>query len=61
MRSSTWPPAFFPKMPYSCCTDTTSTELTAAVRSQAPGEQVTLTVRRGGDERTVAVTLGSTS
>ena len=39
---------------------TTSTELTAAVRSQAPGEEVTLTVRRGGESRTVEVTLGST-
>jgi S1-C subfamily serine protease len=39
---------------------TTSTELTAAVRSQAPGEDVTLTVRRGGESRTVEVTLGST-
>jgi S1-C subfamily serine protease len=38
---------------------TTSTELTAAVRSQAPGEDVTLSVRRGGDTRTVEVTLGS--
>jgi len=40
---------------------TTSTELTAAVRSQAPGEKVDLTVRRGNDTRTVQVTLGSTS
>jgi putative serine protease PepD len=40
---------------------TTSTELTAAVRSQAPGEKVTLTVRRGGESTTVEVTLGSTS
>ena len=39
---------------------TTSTELTAAVRSQAPGEEVTLTVRRGGETQTVEVTLGST-
>jgi putative serine protease PepD len=39
---------------------TTSTELTAAVRSQAPGEEVTLTVRRGGESRTVEVTLGTT-
>ena len=38
---------------------TTSTELTAAVRSQAPGEDVTLTVRRGGESRTVDVTLGT--
>jgi putative serine protease PepD len=40
---------------------TTSTELTAAVRSQSPGDTVTLTVRRGGDTRTVEVTLGSIS
>ena len=40
---------------------TTSTELTAAVRSQAPGETVDLTVRRGSDTRTVEVTLGETS
>jgi putative serine protease PepD len=40
---------------------TTSTELTAAVRSQSPGDTVTLTIRRGGDTRTVEVTLGSTS
>ncbi|MCW2634843.1 MAG: Peptidase and chymotrypsin/Hap [Blastococcus sp.] len=40
---------------------TTSTELTAAVRSHAPGDQVTLTVRRGADSTTVQVTLGSTS
>lgn len=39
---------------------TTSTELTAAVRSEAPGATVELTVRRGGDQRTVEVTLGST-
>jgi putative serine protease PepD len=39
---------------------TTSTELTAAVRSQAPGEEVTLTVRRGDETRTVELTLGST-
>ncbi len=39
---------------------TTSTELTAAVRSEAPGEEVTLTVRRGGETRSVEVTLGST-
>ena len=39
---------------------TTSTELTAAVRSQAPGEEVALTVRRGGESITVEVTLGST-
>jgi putative serine protease PepD len=40
---------------------TSSTELTAAVRSHAPGDTVTLTVRRGDDTRTVEVTLGSTS
>jgi putative serine protease PepD len=40
---------------------TTSTELTAAVRSQAPGDTVELTVRRGSDSRTVEVTLGATS
>jgi putative serine protease PepD len=40
---------------------TTSTELTAAVRSKAPGDKVTLTVRRGNDTRTVEVTLGSAS
>jgi S1-C subfamily serine protease len=40
---------------------TTSTELTAAVRSHAPGDKVTLTVRRGGDSTTLEVTLGSTS
>ncbi|WP_104524552.1 S1C family serine protease [Blastococcus atacamensis] len=39
---------------------TTSTELTAAVRSLAPGEDVELTVRRGSDTRTVEVTLGET-
>jgi putative serine protease PepD len=36
-----------------------STELTAAIRSQAPGEEVTLTVRRGDRSDTVEVTLGS--
>jgi S1-C subfamily serine protease len=39
---------------------TTSTELTAAVRSHAPGEKVDLTVRRGEQTRTAEVTLGST-
>ncbi|MCW2582529.1 MAG: Peptidase and chymotrypsin/Hap, partial [Klenkia sp.] len=38
---------------------TTSTELTAAVRSSSPGEQVTLTVRRGDSTSTVDVTLGT--
>jgi putative serine protease PepD len=40
---------------------TSSTELTAAVRSNAPGDEVTLTVRRGGDTSTAEVVLGSTS
>ncbi len=38
---------------------TTSTELTAAVRSHAPGDQVTLTVERGGGTTTVDVTLAT--
>ncbi len=37
---------------------TTSTELTAAVRSVAPGDRVTLTVDRDGRTTTVEVTLG---
>ena len=40
---------------------TSSTELTAAVRSRQPGDTVSLTVRRNGDTQTVEVTLGSTS
>jgi S1-C subfamily serine protease len=40
---------------------TTSTELTAAVRSVAPGDKATLTVRHGNDTRTVEITLGKTS
>jgi putative serine protease PepD len=40
---------------------TTSTELTAAVRSAQPGEEVTLTVRRGGDSSKVDVTLDASS
>jgi putative serine protease PepD len=40
---------------------TTSTELTAAVRSYAPGEQVALTVRRDGGTSTVDVTLATAS
>ncbi|MGY1834038.1 S1C family serine protease [Blastococcus sp. SYSU DS0510] len=40
---------------------TTSTELTAAIRSKAPGETVELTVRRGSADVTVEVTLGETS
>ncbi|SFE12474.1 S1C family serine protease [Blastococcus tunisiensis] len=39
---------------------TSSTELTAAIRSHAPGETVELTLRSGGEERTVEVALGST-
>jgi serine protease Do len=38
---------------------TTSTELTAAVRSAAPGDEVTLTVRRGQDTQQIDVTLGA--
>ena len=40
---------------------TTSTELTAAVRSKAPDDKVSLTVRRGSGTQKVEVTLGSTS
>ncbi|WP_228395423.1 S1C family serine protease, partial [Modestobacter roseus] len=40
---------------------TTSTELTAAIRSAEPGETVTLTVRRGTDSQQVEVTLDETS
>jgi putative serine protease PepD len=40
---------------------TTSTELTAAVRSASPGDEVTLTVRRGSSTETVDVTLGTAS
>ncbi len=36
-----------------------SEELVAAVRSYQPGDKVTLTILRGGAERTVTVTLGS--
>jgi putative serine protease PepD len=36
---------------------TTSTELTAAVRSENPGDKVTLTIRRGSDTSKVDVTL----
>jgi putative serine protease PepD len=39
---------------------TSATELTAAVRSAAPGDTVTLTVRRGGETVTVEATLGET-
>jgi len=38
---------------------TTSTELTAAVRSAAPGDKVTLTVHRGQDTQQIDVTLGA--
>ena len=38
---------------------TTSTELTAAIRSQSPGDTVNITYRRGSASKTVAVTLGS--
>jgi putative serine protease PepD len=38
---------------------TSSTELTAAVRSAEPGDEVTLTVRRGSGDTTVEVTLTS--
>ncbi|WP_299955992.1 S1C family serine protease [uncultured Modestobacter sp.] len=40
---------------------TTSTELTAAVRSAQPGDTVTLTVRRGQDTAEVDVTLDETT
>ncbi|MGY1795914.1 S1C family serine protease [Geodermatophilus sp. SYSU D00525] len=40
---------------------TTSTELTAAIRDSAPGDQVELTVQRGGGTTTVEVTLGSSA
>ncbi|MGY1855075.1 S1C family serine protease [Modestobacter sp. SYSU DS0290] len=40
---------------------TTSTELTAAIRSAEPGDTVTLTVRRGSDSQRVEVTLDETS
>jgi putative serine protease PepD len=38
---------------------TSSTELTAAVRSSQPGDKVTLTVRRGSSDTTVEVTLAA--
>ncbi|GAB3199234.1 hypothetical protein GCM10027261_28670 [Geodermatophilus arenarius] len=40
---------------------TTSTELTAAIRSSAPGTRVQLTVQRDGGTSTVEVTLGSSA
>jgi S1-C subfamily serine protease len=39
----------------------TSTELTAAIRSQPPGGKVTLTISSGSTSKTVTVTLGSGS
>jgi putative serine protease PepD len=39
---------------------TSSTELTAAVRSAEPGDEVSLTVRRGSGDTTVEVTLTAT-
>jgi putative serine protease PepD len=36
-----------------------SSELIVAIRSHSPGETITLTVRRDGDERSVKVALGS--
>ncbi len=36
-----------------------SSELIVAIRSRSPGDTITLTVRRDGDERSVKVTLGS--
>ena len=38
---------------------TASDDLVAAVRSYAPGDKVTLTIRRGNDQQAVTVTLGS--
>jgi putative serine protease PepD len=40
---------------------TSSTELTAAIRSSTPGGTVTLTVQRGNDTKKIQVTLGSTT
>jgi putative serine protease PepD len=40
---------------------TSSTELTAAIRSSTPGSKVTLTVRNGNSTRKVDVTLSSTT
>ena len=37
---------------------TDAASLTAAVRSQSPGDSVPVTFTRGGDEQTVDVTLG---
>jgi putative serine protease PepD len=40
---------------------TTSTELTAAIRSSIPGGKVTLTVQRGNSTKKIDVTLGQTT
>lgn len=40
---------------------TRSDELVVAIRAKAPGDDVTLTVKRGGDVKTVTVTLGSSA
>jgi putative serine protease PepD len=40
---------------------TSSTELTAAIRSSTPGGKVTLTVQRGNSSKKIDVTLGSTT
>jgi putative serine protease PepD len=40
---------------------TTSTELTAAIRSDTPGEKVTLTIRRGSSSQKISVTLAETA
>jgi putative serine protease PepD len=40
---------------------TSSTELTAAIRSSTPGGKVTLTVQRGNSTKKIDVTLGSTT
>ena len=40
---------------------TTSTELTASIRSAVPQSQVALTIRRGNQTQTVNVTLGTTT
>ena len=37
-----------------------SAELIVAIRSHRPGETVTLTVKRSGDERQIRVTLAAT-
>jgi putative serine protease PepD len=40
---------------------TRSDELVVAIRAKAPGDDVVLTVKRGGDERAVTVKLGSSA